>query len=70
MFETGGRNAAHLLAVCNCIGSVPGFVGVHLSGWLVKTSGWDAVFLVVVAMNAAAAVAFVAFASDRPFDGK
>ena len=46
------------------------FVGVHLSGWLVQTTGsWTSVFLITAALQVVGFVVFLTFASaENQFD--
>ena len=60
------KHAGFLVGITNTMGTVPGIVGVALTGWLVDTTGsYDSVFLMVAAINVVGAVIWLLFATGK-----
>lgn len=60
------RYAGVLVGITNTFGTIPGIIGVAVTGWLVNTTGsYDSVFLMVAAVNMVGIVVWLAFASGR-----
>ena len=57
------KHAGVLLGVTNTVATIPGVVGVALTGWLVETTGsYDSVFLMVASVNLVGVVVWLLFA--------
>ena len=60
------RYAGVLMGITNTIGTIPGVVGVALTGWLVETTGsYDSVFLMVAGVNLVGVVVWLLFSSGE-----
>ena len=60
------RYAGLLLGITNTVATIPGVVGVALTGWLVDTTGsYNSVFLMVASVNLVGVVIWLLFASGR-----
>ena len=60
------RYAGVLLGITNTVGTIPGIVGVALTGWLVDTTGsYDSVFLMVAGVNLVGVVVWLLFAKGE-----
>ena len=60
------RYAGMLLGITNTVGTIPGIVGVALTGWLVDTTGsYDSVFLMVASVNLVGVVVWLLFAKGE-----
>ena len=60
------RYADVLVGITNTFGTIPGVVGVALTGWLVdRTGSYDSVFLLVAISNLFGVVIWLAFSSGR-----
>ena len=60
------RHAGLLLGITNTVATIPGVVGVALTGWLVETTGaYDSVFLMVAGVNLVGVVVWLLFASGE-----
>ncbi len=64
------RYAGVLVGITNTFGTVPGVIGVAVTGWLVGTTGsYDSVFAMVAAINLVGIAVWLAFASgDKLID--
>jgi ACS family sodium-dependent inorganic phosphate cotransporter len=64
------RHAGTLMGLSNTAGTLPGVIGVTLSGWLVDVTGsWSMVFYVAAGVKIFGLVAFLAFAKgEKLFD--
>ncbi|MBM4382611.1 MAG: ACS family MFS transporter [Deltaproteobacteria bacterium] len=64
------RHAGALMGLSNTAGTIPGVVGVVLSGWIVDVTGsWSMVFYVAAAVKVFGLVFFLAFAKgEKIFD--
>jgi ACS family sodium-dependent inorganic phosphate cotransporter len=64
------RHAGALMGLSNTAGTIPGVVGVVLSGWIVRETGsWAMVFYVAAAVKVFGLVFFLAFAKgEKQFD--
>jgi ACS family sodium-dependent inorganic phosphate cotransporter len=61
------RHSAMLFAVGNTFGTIPGIVGVTITGWLIDVTGtYNAAFALAAGISVAATLAFVVFGSGRP----
>ena len=64
--DVAPRYAGLLLGITNTVATIPGVVGVALTGWLVDTTGsYNSVFLMVAAVNIVGVVVWLLFASGR-----
>ena len=64
----GHRHAVRvrLLGITNTVGTIPGIVGVALTGWLVETTGsYDSVFMMVACVNLVGVVVWLLFAKGE-----
>lgn len=60
------RYAGVLLGITNTVGTIPGIVGVALTGWLVDTTGsYDSVFLMVAGVNLVGVIVWLLFAKGE-----
>jgi ACS family sodium-dependent inorganic phosphate cotransporter len=60
------QHAGFLVGITNTFGTIPGIVGVALTGWLVETTGsYDSVFLMVACVNVVGAVVWLLFSSGE-----
>ena len=60
------RHAGVLMGITNTVGTVPGVVGVALTGWLVDTTGsYDSVFVMVASVNLVGTVVWLLFAKGE-----
>jgi len=61
------RHSPLLFAFSNTIATIPGVVGVSITGWLVDLTGtYDAAFMLAAAVSVAATLVFAVFGSSRP----
>jgi ACS family sodium-dependent inorganic phosphate cotransporter len=61
------RHSAMLFAVGNTFGTIPGIVGVTITGWLIDVTGtYTAAFALAAGISVTATLAFVVFGSGRP----
>jgi ACS family sodium-dependent inorganic phosphate cotransporter len=64
--EIAPRYADVLMGITNTAGTVPGVVGVALTGWLVEATGtYDAAFLLAAGVNLTGAVVWLFFGTAR-----
>lgn len=64
------RHADVLMGITNTIGSLPGAIGVALTGWLIETSGsYTSAFALAAIINIFGVVVWLAFASGRQLIG-
>ncbi|MGB8326623.1 MAG: MFS transporter [Steroidobacteraceae bacterium] len=67
ILDVAPRHSALLTGVSNTIGTIPGIVGVALTGWLVDVTGtYAAAFMLTAAVSAAGALVFGLLFSSRP----
>ena len=60
------RHAAVLVGISNTVGTVPGIVGVALTGYLLDVTGtYDSVFVMVAAINVIGALIWLVFSSGE-----
>ena len=60
------KYAGMLLGITNTVGTIPGIVGVALTGWLVETTGsYDSVFMMVACVNLVGVVVWLLFAKGE-----
>ena len=60
------KYAGVLMGITNTIGTIPGVVGVALTGWLVDTTGsYDSVFVMVASVNLVGTVVWLLFAKGE-----
>ena len=60
------RYADVLMGITNTFGTIPGIIGVAITGWLVQTTGtYDSAFLLAAAVNIFGAVIWVSFATGE-----
>ena len=60
------KHAGVLMGITNTVGTVPGVVGVALTGWLVDTTGsYDSVFVMVASVNLVGTVVWLLFAKGE-----
>lgn len=65
--DVGGRHGAVLYGVSNTVATLPGIVGVALTGWLVDVTGtYAAGFVVTAAVSALGALTFALLFDARP----
>jgi MFS transporter, ACS family, solute carrier family 17 (sodium-dependent inorganic phosphate cotransporter), other len=65
--DVAPRDSAVLFAFGNSFGTIPGIVGVAITGWLVDTTGtYSAAFVLTAVVSATGALAFGIFADARP----
>ena len=58
--------ATRLMGITNTAGTVPGIIGVALTGWLVDTTGtYSAAFALAAGVNIFGAIVWLAFASGE-----
>jgi ACS family sodium-dependent inorganic phosphate cotransporter len=63
------RRSAVLVGVSNTIATIPGILGVAITGWLVDTTGtYSSAFLLTAALSVGGAVFYLLFGSARPLD--
>jgi ACS family sodium-dependent inorganic phosphate cotransporter len=61
------RHSAMLFAVGNTFGTIPGVVGVTITGWLIDVTGtYTAAFALAAGISVAATLTFAVFGSGRP----
>ncbi len=61
------RHAGVLMGLSNTAGTLPGVIGVYVSGWIVATTGsWPLVFFVASGVYAAGLLFYLAFAKGEP----
>jgi ACS family sodium-dependent inorganic phosphate cotransporter len=67
ILDVAPRHSALLTGVSNTIGTIPGIVGVALTGWLVDVTGtYAAAFMLTAAVSAAGALVFGLLFNSRP----
>jgi MFS transporter, ACS family, solute carrier family 17 (sodium-dependent inorganic phosphate cotransporter), other len=67
MLDVAPRNSAVLYGFSNTIATVPGIIGVSVTGWLVDVTGtYSAAFALTAAMSVLGALAFGIWFSARP----
>jgi ACS family sodium-dependent inorganic phosphate cotransporter len=68
--DIGPRYAGILLGFSNTAGTIPGIVGVALTGWILETTGsWSAVFGLAAAVYAVGLTCWLTMAEgDRIFE--
>jgi len=55
-----------LVGISNTVGTIPGIVGVALTGYLLDVTGtYDSVFMMVAAINVTGAMIWLAFSSGE-----
>lgn len=65
--DVAPRHSAMLFSVGNTFGTIPGVVGVTITGWLIDVSGtYTAAFALAAGVSLAGTIAFVVFGSGRP----
>jgi ACS family sodium-dependent inorganic phosphate cotransporter len=63
------QHAAVLMGVTNTVATVPGIVGVAVTGWLVETTGsYSSAFILTAAISVLGAIVWLAFAATTPAD--
>lgn len=69
-FDIAPKYADIIWGISNTAGTIPGIVGVYITGWLVeRTGGFDAPFLVTAAVSVIGALVFLAIGSgERQID--
>jgi ACS family sodium-dependent inorganic phosphate cotransporter len=61
------RHSAMLFALGNTFGTIPGIVGVTITGWLIDVTGtYNAAFALAAGISVTATLAFVVFGRGRP----
>jgi ACS family sodium-dependent inorganic phosphate cotransporter len=61
------RHGAMLFAVGNTFGTIPGVVGVTITGWLIDVTGtYTAAFALAAGISVAATLVFAVFGRGRP----
>lgn len=61
------RHGAMLFAVGNTFGTIPGVVGVTITGWLIDVTGtYNAAFALAAGISVAATIVFAVFGKGRP----
>jgi ACS family sodium-dependent inorganic phosphate cotransporter len=68
--DVAPRHAGTVMGLSNTAGTLPGVIGVPLSGWLVDLTGsWSIVFIVAAGVNVFGLLFFLAFAKgEKQFD--
>jgi ACS family sodium-dependent inorganic phosphate cotransporter len=68
--DIGPRHAGALMGITNTAGTIPGIVGVYVSGLILEVTGsWELVFQVTAAVTAFGMVFYLLFASgEKQFD--
>ena len=68
--DVAPRHAGTVMGLSNTAGTLPGVIGVPLSGWLVDLTGsWSIVFIVAAGVNVFGLLFFLAFAKgEQEFD--
>ncbi|MEP7085980.1 MAG: MFS transporter, partial [Gemmatimonadota bacterium] len=67
MIDVAPRRSALLVGLSNSIGTIPGIIGVAVTGWLVDVSGtYAAAFALAAAVSLAGAIAFGLFFDAQP----
>jgi ACS family sodium-dependent inorganic phosphate cotransporter len=57
------------MGVTNTVATVPGIVGVAVTGWLVETTGsYSSAFILTAAISVLGAIVWLAFAATTPAD--
>jgi ACS family sodium-dependent inorganic phosphate cotransporter len=65
-FDVAPRHADVIWGISNTVATLPGIVGVYITGWLVDRTGtFVAPFLVTVGVSLFGALVFLAFGSGR-----
>ena len=66
VLDIAPRFGGVLFGIMNTLGTLPGIVGVALTGWIVETTGsYDAVLAVAAVISAVGAAAFLVFGSAK-----
>ncbi len=66
VLDIAPRFGGVLFGIMNTLGTLPGIVGVALTGWIVETTGsYDAVLVVAAVISAVGAVAFLMFGTAK-----
>jgi ACS family sodium-dependent inorganic phosphate cotransporter len=61
------RHADVLMGITNTAGTIPGVVGVAVTGWLVDASGtYTAAFVLAACVNVVGAIVWLLFATAKP----
>ena len=61
------RYADVVMGITNTAGSLPGVIGVALTGWLVQTTGtYAAAFMLAAAIQVVGAMVWLIFSTARP----
>lgn len=69
MLDIAPRHAAVLIGVSNTWATIPGVVGVAITGWLLdRTGGYSATFLLTASVAIAGALVYLIFARGQPID--
>jgi hypothetical protein len=64
--EIAPRHAAVLMGITNTAGTIPGIVGVAITGWLVQVTGtYAAAFVLAAAVSVSGALVWLAFGTSR-----
>jgi ACS family sodium-dependent inorganic phosphate cotransporter len=64
--EIAPRHAAVLMGITNTAGTIPGIVGVAITGWLVQVTGtYAAAFALAAAVSVSGALVWLAFGTSR-----
>jgi MFS transporter, ACS family, solute carrier family 17 (sodium-dependent inorganic phosphate cotransporter), other len=65
------RHADVLFSISNCAGTLPGIIGVALTGFLLDWTGsYTPTFLLAAAVNVAGAIVWMIWSSGSPLDGE
>ena len=64
--EIAPRHADILMGITNTAGTIPGIIGVYVTGWLVDTTGaFSAPFIVAATINIFGAIIWLAFGTSK-----
>jgi ACS family sodium-dependent inorganic phosphate cotransporter len=65
------RHADVLFSISNCAGTLPGIIGVALTGFLLDWTGsYTPTFLLAAAVNIAGAIVWLIWSSGKPIEGE
>jgi ACS family sodium-dependent inorganic phosphate cotransporter len=65
--DVAPRDSAVLFAFGNTFGTIPGIIGVAVTGWLIDVTGtYSAAFVLTAIVSAVGALLFGFFANARP----
>jgi MFS transporter, ACS family, solute carrier family 17 (sodium-dependent inorganic phosphate cotransporter), other len=67
LIEIAPRHAGGLMSITNTLATLPGVIGVYVTGWIVSVTGtFAAAFVLAASLSAIAAVVWLLFASSEP----